>query len=57
MEHVPSVMGTMFPERCFGTRNVFQNIWDVITGTKIINTASSHLKLSQVAKLNPSTDN
>jgi len=26
MEHVPSVMGTMFPEHCFGTRNVFQII-------------------------------
>jgi hypothetical protein len=27
MEHVPSVMGTMFPERCFETRNVFQNMF------------------------------
>jgi len=26
MEHVPSVMGTMFPEHCFGTRNVFKII-------------------------------
>jgi hypothetical protein len=31
MEHVPSVLGTMFPECCFGTRNIFQIIWDVIT--------------------------
>jgi hypothetical protein len=31
VEHVPSVLGTMFPERCFGTRNVFQIIWDIIT--------------------------
>jgi hypothetical protein len=33
MEHVPSVMGTMFPERCFGTRNV-HNIKMLLT-TKI----------------------